>query len=91
VILWGGDLLFFHRLSPLPVVVASTNEEYVLASSAPADFHRNIFSLMTTFAIIIYRVIEMFMKRDWDCAVDDLLLERRLLFFWRLRGWDGVL
>jgi len=32
----------------------------------------------------------MLMKCDGDGAVDDLLLEERLLFFWRLRGWNGI-
>ena len=89
--MWGGDLLFFHRLSSLPVVVASTNEDHTLACSAPVDFHRNIFPLVTTLTVVIYRVIEMFMKCDRDGGVDDLLLERRLLFIRRLRGWNRIL
>ena len=88
--MWGGDLLFFHGLSPLPVVVASTNEDHVFASSAPVDLHRDLFPLVTTFAVIVYRVIELLMKCDGDGAMNDLLLEERLLFFWRLRGWNGI-
>ena len=89
----GGDSLFFHSLSPLPVVVTSTNENHVLASSAPVDFNGNIFLLLTTLTVIFYRVIERLMERDRDGADDDLLLERRLLlrFFWRLRRWFRVL
>lgn len=84
-------MLFFHRLSPLPVVVASTNEDYILASSTPVDFHGDFFLLVTTFGVIVYRVIERFMKCDGDGAINDLMFERGLLFFWRLRGWDRVL
>ena len=45
---------------------------------------------MTTFAVIVHRVIGVLMNCDGDGAVDDLLLEERLLFFWRLRGWNGI-
>ena len=46
---------------------------------------------MTTFAVIVHRVIGVLMNCDGDGAVDDLLLEERLLFFWRLGGWNGIL
>ena len=84
-------MLFFHRLSPLPVVVASTNEDHVLSPSAPVDFHRDLFLLATTFAIIVHGVIERFMKRDRDGAINDLLFEGGLLLFWRLRWWNRIL
>jgi len=41
--------------------------------------------------VIVHRVIGMLVKCNWDGAVDDLLLERRLLFLWRLGRWDRVL
>ena len=81
MIILGVTLLFFHGLPPLPVVVASTNEDYILARSAPIDFHGNIFPLVATLTVLLHRVIQRLMQRDWDGAVDDLMFERRLLFF----------
>jgi len=46
---------------------------------------------VTTFVLIFYRVIEGLMKCDGDGAVNDLLLERGLLFILLLRGWGRIL